>query len=159
MWAVTENLLIRGNAMYQDATFNEFAADTDFDGVDDIDLSGAPPQRAPETMATLDAVYTFDLQQAGELDFNLRVAYEDQSIASYSDVTPDFDTTLDERTVWDAIVTWRSANETFWVRGLVKNFTDERYRTGSLSVADFWIMSAYAPPRYYGVEFGTKFEF
>ena len=60
-WAITENLVIRGNGMWQDAEFNEFSADTDFDGIDDIDLSGKPPTRAPEWMYTLDANYTWPL--------------------------------------------------------------------------------------------------
>ena len=45
----------------------------------------------------------------------------------------------------------------WYVRLLGSNLTDERYRTGSLSVATLWIMSAYGPPRYYGVEFGALF--
>ena len=109
-------------------------------------------------MATLDGVYTFEFD-AGNLDLNLRVAYEDESYSGYSDVDESFDTTLDEKTVWDASVTFTTANEKYFVRGIAKNFTDERYRTGSLSVANFWIMSAYGQPRYYGLEFGAKFDF
>jgi iron complex outermembrane receptor protein len=37
------------------------------------------------------------------------------------------------------------------------NLTDERYRTGSLSVGQLWIMSAYGAPRYYALEVGMKF--
>ncbi len=159
MWAVTDSFIIRGNAMFQDAEFNEFAADTDFDGAIDVDLSGEPPTRAPEVMATIDGVYTVDLGDAGSLDFNARVAYEDESIASYSDISADLHTTLNSRTTVDFGVTWNSASENFWVRAIGRNLTDERYRTGSLSVGNFWIMSAYAEPRYYGVEFGTNFEF
>ncbi|MEM8496779.1 MAG: TonB-dependent receptor [Pseudomonadota bacterium] len=159
MWAVTDSFIVRANAMIQDAEFNEFAADTDFDGVDDIDLSGAPPTRAPETMATIDGVYTIDMGEAGSLDINGRVAYEDDSVASYSDVDPAFDTTLNSRTTVDAGITWNSADENFWVRVIGRNLTDERYRTGSLSVANFWIMSSYAEPRYYGLEVGTNFDF
>jgi iron complex outermembrane receptor protein len=61
--------------------------------------------------------------------------------------------------VWDGSITFTHSSEKWWVRALAKNFTDERYRTGSLSVGNFWIMSAYAPPRYYGLEVGTTFEF
>ncbi|MBT4518702.1 MAG: TonB-dependent receptor [Halieaceae bacterium] len=157
-WAVSDAFLLRGNAMYQDAEFNEFAADLDFDGIEDIDLSGKPPTRAPEFMATLDGIYTITFD-AGTVDLNLRVAYEDESVAGYSDVSESYDTTLNEKTVWDASVTYRTEDEKYYVRGVAKNFTDERYRTGSLSVANFWIMSAYGMPRYYGLEFGAKFDF
>lgn len=159
MIALSDSFILRANAMWQDAEFNEFQADTNFDGVIDVDLSGATPTRAPETMATVDAVYTFDLVDSGSLDFNVRVAYEDDSVSSYSDVDSQFDTTLNSRTTVDAGITWNSAEENFWIRAVAKNLTDERYRTGSLSVANFWIMSSYAEPRYYGLEFGTNFEF
>jgi iron complex outermembrane receptor protein len=158
-WAITDSLLLRGNAMYQDAEFNEFSADLDFDGIDDVDLSGKPPTRAPEYMATIDGTYTFDLNDAGTIDVNLRMAYEDESIAGYSDVAEEFDTTLDEKTVWDAAVVYRTADDKYYVKGVAKNFTDERYRTGSLSVGNFWIFSAYGMPRYYGLEVGAKFDF
>ncbi|MFK7730492.1 MAG: TonB-dependent receptor [Pseudomonadales bacterium] len=159
MWAVSDSFILRANAMIQDAEFNEFQADTDFDGAIDVDLSGEPPTRAPEVMATIDGVYTIDLGDAGSLDLNGRVAYEDESIASYSDVDPAFHTTLNSRTTVDAGITWNSADENFWVRLIGRNLTDERYRTGSLSVATFWIMSAYAEPRYYGLEVGSNFDF
>jgi iron complex outermembrane receptor protein len=157
-WAITDSLRLRGNFMYQDAEFNKFAVDTDFDGVDDLDLSGKTPTRAPEYMATLDGTYNIDFS-AGSVAVNLRVAYEDESIASYSDVAAIYDTTLEEKTVWDASVTYRTPEEKYYVRALAKNFTDERYRTGSLSVANFWIMSAYGQPRYYGLEVGASFDF
>lgn len=157
-WAVTENLLLRGNAMWQDAEFDEFTADTDFDGVDDVDLSGNEPTRAPELMATIDGTYNISID-AGEIDLNLRMAYEDESVASYSDVSPEFDTTLNSKTVWDASITYTHSSGNWWIRGLAKNFTDERYRTGSLSVANFWVMSSYGAPRYYGLELGAKFDF
>ncbi|MFK7977033.1 MAG: TonB-dependent receptor [Halioglobus sp.] len=157
-WAVTPNLLLRGNAMWQDAEFNEFTADTDFDGVDDIDFSGKEPTRAPEFMYTADATYTWGLD-VGDLDFNLRVAYEDESVSSYSDVDPSLDATLNSRTVWDGSITFTHSSEKWYLRALAKNFTDERYRTGSLSVANFWIMSAYAQPRYISLEVGSKFDF
>ena len=157
-WAVTDSLLLRGSWMWQDAEFNEFRADTNYDGSIDVDLSGNTPTRAPDSMFTIDGTYSADVA-LGDLDFNLRVAYEDESIASYSDVSPQFDTTLNDRTVWDGNVTFTHSSGNWWVRGVGKNLTDERYRTGSLSVANLWIMSAYAPPRYFGLEVGGKFEF
>ncbi len=157
-WAVTDNLLLRGNAMWQDAEFNEFTADTDFDGIDDVDLSGKEPTRAPEYMATLDGTYSWDFDY-GTLDLQLRVSYEDESVASYSDVDPSYDTVLDDRTVWDGSVTFTHSSGNWWLRGIAKNITDEEYKTGSLSVANFWIMSAYAPPEYYGLELGINYDF
>ncbi len=61
------------------------------------------------------------------------------------------------RTLLDASITLTNTEQDWYIRLLGSNLTDERYRTGSLSVATLWIMSAYGPPRYYGVEFGALF--
>jgi len=91
------------------------------------------------------------------MEFKLRVSYEDDSVASYSDVAEEFNTTLNSRTLVDASITFYDAQDRYYLRLLGANLTDERYRTGVLSVATIWIMSAYGPPRYYGLEFGGKF--
>ena len=155
-WAVNDAFTLRYNVSYMDAKFDKFEADTNYDGVIDVDLSGNPVTRAPKWMGGVAGNY---LQNLGRhnLEWNLRVSYEDDSVAGYSDVAPEFDTTLNSRTLLDASVTFRDADDRFYVRLLGSNLTDERYRTGSLSVATIWIMSAYGPPRYYGLEFGAKF--
>lgn len=158
-WAVTENLTFSGNLAWTDATFDKFEADTDFDGTIDIDLSDRPVTRAPEFMYTVEANYLQNLGSAGTLDWNVRVAHEDESIASYSDAGDEFNTTLNSKTLLDASLTYRDQNANYFVTLYGRNLTDERYRTGSLSVGNLWIMSAYGPPRWYGVEFGAAFDF
>ena len=156
VWAVNEAFTLQYNISYMDAKFDKFEADTNFDGDIDIDLSDKPVTRAPKWMGGVAGSY---LQNVGRhnMEWNLRVSYEDDSVASYSDVAPEFDTTLNSRTLVDASVTFRDADDRYYVRLLGSNLTDERYRTGTLSVATLWIMSAYGPPRYYGVEFGARF--
>ena len=156
-WLVMEGLVVRGNASFQDAEFNEFAADTNFDGIIDVDLSGEAPVRAPDKMATLGATYTHSVP-GGMLSWNARVSYEDESIAQYSDVGPQYHATMNSKTLIDANITWESANEQYLVRLVGKNLNDDRYRTGSQSVANFWIFSAYGPPRYLGLEVEAKFD-
>ena len=155
-WAATENLRFNYNLAYMDAKFDKFEADTDFDGEIDTDLSGQPVTRAPEWMGSVDGTYTQMAGDAGNIEYKLRVSYEDESVSSYSDVNPLFNTYLDSRTVLDASITFYDAQDRFYVRLLGSNLTDERYRTGSLSIATIWIMSAYAPPRYFGLEFGGR---
>ena len=155
-WAATDRLLFNYNVAYMDAKFNKFEADTNFDGVIDIDLSGQPVTRAPEWMGSVDGTYTAPVG-GGNMEFKLRVSYEDDSVSSYSDVDPAFNAILQSRTLVDASITYYDSQDRFYLRLLGANLTDERYRTGSLSVATIWIMSAYAPPRYYGLEFGAKF--
>ncbi len=156
VWAATERLLFNYNFSYMDAKFNKFEADTDFDGEIDIDLSGQPVTRAPEWMGSVDGTYSQPLNNGGNIDYKLRFSYEDESVSSYSDVDPVFNTFLDSRSILDASITYYDPQDRFYLRLLGANLTDERYKTGALSVATLWIMSAYGPPRYYGIEFGGK---
>ncbi len=159
-WSATDWLTFAGNFAWTDAEFKRFEADTDFDGMIDQDLSGNPVQRVPEFMATLNATISHEMPNwGGLLDWNLRVAYEDDSVATYSAVGREFDTTLNSKTLWDASITYTSPEERFYAKLFGKNLTDERYRVGSLSVGNFWVMSAYGPPRWFGLELGTKFGF
>ncbi|MEJ8567348.1 TonB-dependent receptor [Elongatibacter sediminis] len=156
-FAVSDNFTLHYNASWMDAKFDKFEADTNFDGVIDINLSGQPVTRAPEWMAGMDGTYIQNLDW-GQIEWKLRVSYEDESVQAYSDVDPAFNTLLDERTLVDASITYRDPQDRYYVRLLGQNLTDERYKTGSLSVATLWIMSAYGPPRYYGLEFGARFD-
>jgi iron complex outermembrane receptor protein len=157
-WAVTERLTLTYNVSWMDAKFDKFEADIDYDGEIDVDLSSQPVTRAPEWMGNVTGTYTHGFGDGHHFEWRLRVSHEDDSVSSYSDVNPAFDTVLQSRTLVDASVTFTDREDRYYVRLLGSNLTDERYRTGSLSVANLWIMSAYGPPRYYGVEFGTKFD-
>lgn len=158
-WAVTERLTLSGNLAWTDAEYDKFEADTNFDGTIDVDFSDEPVTRAPEFMYTLDARYEHPWADYGDLSWNLRVAYEDESVASISALGPQFNTTLNDKTLVDAAVTFTDNSDKYFVSIFGKNLTDERYRTGSLSVATLWVMSAYGPPRWFGVEFGANFDF
>jgi len=157
-WAVMDGLTLTYNLSWMDAKFDKFEADTDYDGIIDTVLTGQPVTRAPEWMGNLTGTYVHSIGNGHQLEWRARVSYEDDSISSYSDVSPDYDTVLQSRTLVDASVTFTDRDDRYYVRLLGSNLTDERYRVGSLSVATLWIMSAYAPPRYWGVEFGTKFD-
>lgn len=156
-FAITERFSLRSSFSWMDAEFDTFQADTNFDGVIDVDLSGQPVTRAPDWMAMAEGRYEIPLANGGDLDFGVRVSYEGESISSYSDVSSEFNTELNEKTLIDASVTYTDPQDRFYVKALGSNLTDERYRTGSLSVATLWVMSAYGPPRYFGLEVGAKF--
>jgi len=155
--AVNDDFMVRTSVSWMDAVFDKFEADTDFDGIVDTDLSGQPVTRAPEWMAVLEGRYTVPLSNGGNFSLSARASYEDESISSYSDVDPAFNTALEQKTLFDASITYTHPDDRFYIRGLMNNMTDERYRTGALSVATIWIMSAYGPPRYFGLEVGGKF--
>jgi iron complex outermembrane receptor protein len=158
-WAATDALTFNYNVSWMDAEFDTFQADTNFDGVIDVDLSGQPVTRAPELMGSVDGTYVHAIGGGHRLEWKLRASYEDESVSAYSDVAPEYNTMLNEKTLVDASVTFYDKDDRYFIRALGSNLTDEDYRTGSLSVATLWIMSAYGPPRYFGLEFGAKFDF
>ena len=157
--AVTDSLTFSYNLAYMDAEYDSFEADTNFDGTIDVDLSDNPVTRAPEWMGSVSGTYVQSLGDMGELEFNLRFSYEDESVSSYSDLGEDFNTILNSREILDASITFRDAEDRYYVKVLGSNLSDDRYRTGSLDVAGVWVMSSYGAPRYYGLEVGANFDF
>ncbi len=158
-WAVSDNLTLHYNLAYMDASFDKFEADTNFDGIIDVDLSDNPVSRAPEWMGSVAGTYLQSLGNGGNLEWNLRFSFEDESVSSYSDLGSDFNTILQARELLDASITYRDSQDRYYFKVLGSNLTDDRYRTGSLDVSGVWVMSAYGAPRYFGVEFGTKVDF
>ncbi len=157
-WSVNDALSLRATGAWLDAEFDKFEADTNYDGVIDVDLSGKPPQRAPEWQWMVEGLYEHAVSSYGNLEWNVRVSYEDDNIAGYSDVDPQFDAILNSKTLIDASVTFTDPDDSYYVRFYGDNLSDERYRTGSLSVATLWVMTAYGQPRTFGIEGGVKFD-
>jgi iron complex outermembrane receptor protein len=156
-WLATEKLIFRGNVGYNDGKYNEFVVDTNGDGIPDQDLSHKDLTRTPKWQYFIDATYFQELGR-GNLVWNTSVSHEDESIHTYSDLSEEFDTYVDDRTLWNATLTYNGAGDNWWVRGYVKNITDERYRISAQPVADLWIFGFYGPPRTYGVEAGFRFD-
>jgi iron complex outermembrane receptor protein len=158
-YKASDNFTLRYNLAYMDASYDKFEADTNFDGTIDVDLSNNPVTRAPEMMGSFSGTWTSSLNNGGGLQVDLRYSYEDESISSYSDLGPGFNTILQERNLLDASITYHAPDDKFYFKVLGSNLTDDRYRTGSLDVSGIWVMSAYGAPKYFGVEFGTNFNF
>jgi iron complex outermembrane receptor protein len=156
-FAATDSLTLTYNLAYMDAEFDLFEADTDFDGVIDVDLSDNPVSRAPEFMGSVAGTWERPLANGGALQVNLRYSYEDESVSSYSDLGSDFNTILEAKSLLDFSIGYTAPNERFYAKLLGSNLTDDRYQTGALDVAGVWVMSTYGPPRYWGVQLGTKF--
>ena len=154
--AVTENLTLRGNASYLHSEYSEFVADTNGDGTDDIDLSNADVNRAPEYLWNLDAIYQQDLF-GGEMSWLLNVNYEDDAIFVYSAVAPQYDGVTDSRTLWNASATFTASDDKYFVRIYGKNLSDETYKVGELPVGDLWTFAYYGEPRTFGLEVGMNF--
>lgn len=154
--AVTDSFTLRGNVGYLDTEYDEFTADTDFDGVDDIDLTDADVNRAPEWQWNLDAIYEHSLI-GGQVRWVANANYVDEAVFVYSVVGPQYDGVTDDRTLLNGSVTWTENEGRYFVRLYGKNLSDEEYRVGELPVADIWTFAYYGEPRTFGIEAGWFF--
>lgn len=154
---VGENVVLRGNLGYLDASYDKFELDLDLNGVPDQDLSGRPVTRAPELMAGVDMTYTNTLSNGSGVRTMVGVYYEDESTFYYSADGAQFDTFLESRTLFDANFTWTAPSGNWYASIYGKNLTDERYKNASQYVGGLWTFSTYASPRTYGVELGFNY--
>ena len=152
-----EGLTLGGNFSWQDGEFERFEADTDFDGMIDVDFSGRPLTRTPETTWTVFGRYSAPLGNGMELRLGATAAYEDAQIFNYSDLGSQFDTTLNERTLVSATIELADEEDNWFVRVFGRNLTDKRYRTASQPVANLWVFSQYGEPQAFGVEVGARY--
>ncbi|MEL7045609.1 MAG: TonB-dependent receptor [Pseudomonadota bacterium] len=155
-FVVSDNFTIQGSLGLLDSEFEEFQADTNFDGEIDTDLSNNPVARAPEVTWNVDFLYDQEFA-GGQLDWALNVNYVDEAVYAYTAVPETPDGITDDRTLVNASVTYRSNAGGWWVRAFGKNLTDEEYRVGELPVANLWVMSFYGAPRIMGIEAGMDF--
>ena len=156
-FAATDDLTFTYNLAFMDAEYQKFEADTNFDGMIDVDLSGNPVTRAPEFMGSVTGTWLRPLANGGSIEANLRYSYEDESVSSYSDLGSDFNTILEDKNLLDFSLGYRAPDDKWYARLVGSNLTDDRYKTGSLDVAGVWVMSTYGPPRYWGVQLGMNF--
>ena len=147
---------MRANLGYLDSEFDEFQADTNFDGEIDTDLSNNDVARAPEWTWGIDLMYDHSFL-GGTLSWFGNVNYEDDAVWSYTSLPDTPDGFTDDRTLVNAAITFNSADDRWWIRAFGKNLTDEEYRIGELPVANLWVMSFYGEPRTLGIEGGIRF--
>jgi iron complex outermembrane receptor protein len=129
--APMQGLTIRANGSYLKGKYKKFEADTDFDGVVDIDLSNRPLNRAPKYQFGVDGSYQHGIGDIGSLTWNANIYYESSSVYIYSDVDPAFNTQLDSKTLIQATLTYRDPSENYYVRVYGKNLTVHLGATGS----------------------------
>ncbi|KAA1192874.1 TonB-dependent receptor [Pseudohalioglobus sediminis] len=156
-WLATDNFTIQGSVGWLEAEFDEFQADTNFDGTIDTDLSNNDVARAPEWTWNVDFLYDHDAM-GGVMNWALNVNYVDEAVYAYTSVPSTPDGTTDDRTLVNGSVTFRPGSGNWWVRAFGKNLTDEEYRVGELPVANLWVMSFYGEPRVFGVEAGMDLD-
>jgi len=148
-WLATDELTLRGVFGYQDCDLKEF----DSPGAG-YDLSTADCERAPELQWTIDATYQAPIFDAWKIAINANVNYTDENLYTQSIESPDLNTFLDERTLWNATITISDGDDRYYGRLIGKNLTDETYKVATQVVAGLWTFTNYGPPRYYAFEVG-----
>jgi len=116
--------------------------------------------RCPKVTATLDGTYTLMLAGAGRVVFDASANYVGKNLDTYSialPYAPFTQTFADARTLINASVTYRSADDHWFVRALARNLGDKHYVGSAQNVDPLWVWSFYGEPRYYGGEVGFKF--
>ena len=165
---LTDGLILQANLGWLDSEYKDFDLDLDLDpSTPPVSLAGNDVTRAPEIQAGIDLTYTYSASW-GDIRAIGGVYYEDESTNYYAidppspgfpggTPVPEFNTTLEERTLVNASLTYTHPSNAWYVAAFGKNLTDERYRNASQYVGGLWTFSTYAPPRVWGVELGVRF--
>jgi iron complex outermembrane receptor protein len=152
---LTDWLEARANFGWIDSKYKRFEADTDFDGIIDVDFSGRDVNRSVPYQGSAELIARHPLW-TGEMRYSLSLDYEAEAPFVYSNVAPQYDGITDERTLLNMSIAFTDAEDRYFVRFYVHNLTDKVYRVGELPVGALWTMSYYGEPRAAGVEFGFK---
>ncbi len=175
-WLATERLTLRGSLGILEAEYKEFEFDPQPNnpatGI--VDFSGLDIPFASPVQVNLDATYEMPLAGGGSLAFNANINYQDEAETSPFDslasgggsflaprsevvVRQPTNTQIEERTFVNASVTWRDAEDRYYLTAYGRNLTDKAKRVGANSVAFLWNFTVYGPPREYGVRVGVNF--
>ncbi len=175
-WLATDRLTLRGSLGILEAKYTEFEFDPQPNNPDTgiVDFSGLDIPFASPLQINFDATYEQPLTGGGSLVFNANVNFQDEAETSPFDslasgggsflaprpevvVRHPTNTQIEKRTLLNASVTWRDADERYYITAYGRNLTDEVKRVGANSVAFLWNFTVYGPPREYGVRVGVNF--
>ena len=163
---IAEPFRIRAQASYLKAEYKDFqihqpqvvdpvtgATIQQFDG----DFTGLPVPRSPEFMGSIQGIYTWELGNGAALEFTGEYYHEDENLFYISAAGRQYDAYLDEKNLLNASVTYKAADDKYFLRVYGKNLTDERYRIASQSVATLWTHTQWGAPINFGIEVGMGF--
>ena len=150
---LSDHLTLRLPASYQHCSYDAFiSAGAAFD------LTTIPVSRCPQYTATLSLAWNHPAGE-GSVTVEGSANYQSRNLDTFSlaNQAPWAQTFLDARTLIAASVTYRGANDGWYVKVLGRNLSDKRYVPSSQNVDPLWIWTLYCEPRYLGLEYGVKF--
>ncbi len=153
-WVPTANLRLDGSLGYLDHEYDEFILELVVGTPED--LSHLTPPFSPEWQVAAGITYESPMFGNAGGDFIWNANFHYQSVAEMSVFNSTL-SQLEERTLVNASVTYRDANERLHVTLYGRNLLDETYRNSANSVAGLWNFTQYGAPLEYGVQ--VRFEF
>lgn len=147
-----DGLTISGGLSYIDPEYDEFdSIDPDTGQLED--LSDRPFSNVPEWTANLLAMYVYDLDRAGSVRLRADMSYKDDIFYSDDEESVSFDRLhADGYTIYNAGISYLTADEKWEVSVFGRNLGDEREITGGFGVDAFGNTTvSYTEPRRYFV--------
>ena len=175
-WLPTDRLTLKASLGVLEAKYKEFEFDPQPNnpatGI--VDFGGLDIPFAAPLQWNLDATYEFPLSGGGSVAFNANANFQDEAETSPFDslasgggsflapraevvVRQPTYTQIQKRTLVNASVTWRDADDRYYITAYGRNLTNEHKRVGANSVAFLWNFTYYGPPREYGLRLGVNF--
>ena len=152
---LARGLTVRASYSYLDSTFERFVSPTG------VNLAGAQTNRSPKNTYALGARYVMDLSGGGNLEFEAASTHSDDFVFEATNPRPY--NTSEAYTLYDARLSYQSADSRWRISLWGRNLTDEAYKTHNLTIVVtptplvVAAMDTYARPRTYGVEVTWKY--
>ena len=150
---LTDHLTFRFPASYQHCKYDSFKSDAAT-----FDLATLPVSRCPQWTAT--ASFTYNVAAGdGRVALETAANYQSKNLNTFSIVNPApwAQTYIDSRTLVDASATYYGEGDKWFLKALVRNLTDKRYKIDGQNVDPLWVWVLYGEPRVIAVEIGAKF--
>lgn len=156
----TDNLRLRLAAAYLDSEYKNFVNRNPATGVVTGDYSGNSLVRSPKTTLGAGAEYTFDLSSGARVVAGADASYRSREYFLADRQNETLEPTLSQGayTLWNANLSYLSADNKYRVSGYVKNIADKDYQThGRPNGPVGQYVKTYGDPRTFGVSLTTRF--
>ncbi len=154
---LTEKLTLNGNVGFLDAKYTEYFAGSDSETNMPVDVSDDREiVNAPKWDALIGLSYSIDLSNFGTLDLSSDLSYRGKT---YLEVNSSETLAQDSYSLWNASASFASSDESWRLSFVVKNITDEEYRSHAFDLSAFpgVELAYYSAPRTYSANVSYRF--
>ncbi|MCP5182185.1 MAG: TonB-dependent receptor [Pseudomonadales bacterium] len=162
-WLLTDSLQLKANGSWLDAEYTKF----DFfvnDTIGTLDLTSLDIPFAPEWQFGVELLYDLNLSTGASVTFGVSGHYQsefemsplDENAANNGVVRQPTFTQFEDRVLVNANITYRDAQDRYYLTVYGKNLLNEEYRVSANSVGNLWNFTMYGAPLQWGLEMGLK---